>query len=222
MTFPAMAPAFGAGGSEPYERVLLGAASALTLRDAAAGRPGVAVDVGRFLGDPSAAERRLLRARRGPVLDIGCGPGRMLLAAARARRPALGIDVSAASVAIAAARGVIALHGSVFDALPAEGTWATALLLDGNIGIGGDPNLLLARCAELLHPAGVIVVETHPDEDRDARFAGIVEDDSGAVSETFPWAEAGANALRRHARAAGLTCRREWRAAGRSFAEYGF
>lgn len=215
------APAFGAGGSEPYERVLRGAASALTLRDAAAAGPGIPLDVSRFLGRPDAVERRLVRADRGPLLDIGCGPGRMLRAALRARRPALGIDISAASVAVASARGLIALHGSVFGAVPAEGAWTTALLLDGNIGIGGDPERLLARCGELLHPSGAVIVETHPDAARDVRFDGFVVDDSGAASGTFPWAEAGSVALRRHARSAGLTCRREWRAGRRHFAEYG-
>jgi SAM-dependent methyltransferase len=214
------APAFGVGGSEPYERVLRGVASALTLRDASDGGPGIPLDVGRFLGEPDAVERRLVRAHRGPLLDIGCGPGRMLRAALRARRPALGIDISPASVALAASRGLIAMHGSVFEAVPAEGAWTTALLLDGNIGIGGDPERLLARCAELLHPAGAVLVEAHPDAGRDIRFDGFVVDDSGASSGTFPWAEAGAGALRRHARSAGLTCRREWRAGRRHFAEY--
>jgi SAM-dependent methyltransferase len=214
------APAFGAGGSEPYARVLQGAASALTLRDASHAGPGIPVDVDRFLGEPDAVERRLVRTQRGPLLDIGCGPGRMLRAALRARRPALGIDVSAASVTVAAARGLIALHGSVFDAVPAEGAWTTALLLDGNIGIGGDPVRLLSRCAELLHPSGAVLVEAHPDAGRDVRFDGFVVDDSGAASSTFPWAEAGAVALRSHARSAGLTCRREWRAGRRHFAEY--
>ena len=37
-----------------------------------------------------------------------------------------------------------ALRRSVFDPLPGEGRWGTALLLDGNIGIGGDPRALLA------------------------------------------------------------------------------
>ncbi|MDP9442781.1 MAG: hypothetical protein M3P34_11540, partial [Actinomycetota bacterium] len=48
---------------------------------------------------------------------------------------------------------------SVFGALPGEGRWATALLIDGNIGIGGDPVALLRRVAELLRPAGVVLVE---------------------------------------------------------------
>jgi len=39
---------------------------------------------------------------------------------------------------------------SVFDALPAEGRWHTALLADGNVGIGGDPIRLLSRLRGLI------------------------------------------------------------------------
>ena len=36
-------------------------------------------------------------------------------------------------------------HQSVFDAVPDAGLWRCALLLDGSIGIGGDPEALLQR-----------------------------------------------------------------------------
>ena len=44
-----------------------------------------------------------------------------------------------------ATRGVAALLRDVFDPVPGEGRWETALLADGNIGIGGDPVALLER-----------------------------------------------------------------------------
>ena len=47
----------------------------------------------------------------------------------------------------------------VFGPLPGEGRWDTALLADGNIGIGGDPVALLARVRELLAPEGRVVVD---------------------------------------------------------------
>jgi hypothetical protein len=47
----------------------------------------------------------------------------------------------------------------VFRPLPGEGRWATALLLDGNVGIGGDPVALLRRLRELLGPDGRVVAE---------------------------------------------------------------
>ena len=65
---------------------------------------------------------------------------------------ALGIDVTpAARAAAARRRRRRVLRRCVFDRVPGEGRWRTALLLDGNIGIGGDPVALLAprsaRCS---------------------------------------------------------------------------
>ena len=51
------------------------------------------------------------------------------------------------------------LQRSVFETLPGEGRWRTVLLLDGNIGIGGDPVRLLRRCAGARAPPGCVVVE---------------------------------------------------------------
>ena len=48
---------------------------------------------------------------------------------------------------------------SVFGAVPRSGRWDTALLVDGNIGIGGGPVPLLRRVAELLAPGGQGLVE---------------------------------------------------------------
>ncbi|MGH9276345.1 MAG: class I SAM-dependent methyltransferase, partial [Acidimicrobiales bacterium] len=51
------------------------------------------------------------------------------------------------------------LRRSVFAPLPGEGRWGTALLLDGNVGIGGDPVALLRRCRELVRPGGHVLAE---------------------------------------------------------------
>ena len=112
------------------------------------------------------------------------------------------------------------LRRSVFDELPHSGRWGTAILIDGNIGIGGDPRALLRRCVELVRPAGRIIVETHADPVRDRAFRTIVIDDLGRRSLPFPWAEVGTVALRRHAAAVGLVVRREWTVVDRSFAAY--
>lgn len=211
---------FGAGHAEPYERALRAAHKRVVLRDLLRGHE-THVDLARFLAAPTAGERRLVEALPAPILDVGCGPGRMLQAARSARREALGVDVSPASVAIAASRGLRAIRRSVFDPIPGEGSWGSALLLDGNIGIGGEPADLLARCAELVRPTGRVVVETHRLRGRDHRFDGVIVGDDGGTSLPFRWAEVGAAALRRYAGIAGLTFVREWRASGRrAFAEY--
>ena len=59
-------------------------------------------------------------------------------------------------------RGGVALRRDVFDPLPGEGRWSHVLLVDGNIGIGGDPGVLLRRCAGLLRRGGTVLVEVDP------------------------------------------------------------
>lgn len=179
------------------------------------------LDLDRFLAAADAGDAEALADASGPMLDVGCGPGRVVHAAIMAGHLALGIDVSRTAVDIAQEHGLPVLRRSVFHDLPAEGTWGTALLIDGNIGIGGDPEALLARCAELVRPdGGRVLVETHPDPSRDRAFDGIVVDDLRRESLPFPWAEVGAIALRGHARRAGWHLVREWVTHGRAFAEY--
>ncbi len=64
----------------------------------------------------------------------------------------LGIDVVPEAVEQTRRRGASALQRDLFDALPGEGRWQTALLADGNVGIGGDPVALLARTRDLVQP----------------------------------------------------------------------
>ena len=63
---------------------------------------------------------------------------------------ALGLDAAAAASEIALARGAPVLQRSIFASVPGAGRWCSALLQDGNIGIGGDPEALLARIRALL------------------------------------------------------------------------
>ena len=211
----AHADAFG----EHYERALREPTGPVLLRGAAASG-GTRHDVDRYLGSADALEVRIARGLSGPVLDVGSGPGRMVRAAREAGFAALGVDVSSAAVQIARSRGIPVIQGSVFDALPNEGDWGTTLLLDGSIGIGGDPTALLSRCRELLRTGGLVLVETHVDSRRDRRFAGVLADENGATGGSFPWAEVGRHALRRYARDTRLLPVREWYAQGRWFAEY--
>ncbi|OIH97690.1 bifunctional 2-polyprenyl-6-hydroxyphenol methylase/3-demethylubiquinol 3-O-methyltransferase UbiG [Curtobacterium sp. MCBA15_001] len=219
MTDTTQAPVtFGTGGDEPYARALR---SDGRLRLTDPDRPDLAItmDVGRWNAAADRVDRSLLDGVDGPVIDIGCGPGRMLVAAGALGLPALGVDVSAEAVAIARRSGGRAVQGSVFEAVPEEGRWDTALVLDGNIGIGGDPAALLARCREIVRDGGRVVVETHDDADADHTYQARVIDTDGHASAEFPWAEVGLHALRRHAARVGLEPRASWTTAGRSFCE---
>ena len=96
----------------------------------------------------------LLAHCEGPTLDIGCGPGRLAAALARLGHAVLGIDVVPEAVDADPPPRRAALQRDLFDALPGEGRWETALLADGNVGIGGDPVALLRRTRELVHGHG--------------------------------------------------------------------
>jgi SAM-dependent methyltransferase len=211
-----VSPTFGAGGSEPYARALRSAsADVLYLHEL--GRGAAAMDVARWNRAADRVDLLLLASVLGPVLDIGCGPGRMVKAALELGLEALGIDVAPAAVEIARESGLPVFQGSVFEPVPQEGEWQTVLLVDGNIGIGGDVEAMLARCGQLLSPSGEIVVELHPDHDRDRTYIGRLVHPDGGESETFPWAEIGLSSIIRRAGKVGFVLRQAWSADDRSF-----
>ena len=101
--------------------------------------------------------------------------------------------MSEAAVAHTVGLGGQALRRSVFEPLPGEGRWNTALLIDGNIGIGGDPDALLRRIAQLLAPGRPVDRRDRP---RGRRRAGpgphrAGTDAQGAAGTPFPWARLG-------------------------------
>ena len=161
------------------------------------------LDVDRWRSAPDPAEAALLAALADPVLDVGCGPGRVASALAGEGRVGLGIDPSPAAVAEARRRGAAVLRRSVFDHLPGEGRWATVLLLDGNIGIGGAPDILLRRTTELLAPGGTVVAELGAPGFGSGRHVARIED-GDAVGPWFPWATVDVDAWPALAAEAGL------------------
>jgi SAM-dependent methyltransferase len=189
---------------------------ALTARDADGRAWPLRVD--RWLSPAHGADVRLLGRAVGPVLDVGCGPGRHVRALVALGVPALGVDVSRAAVDVARAGGAPVHHGDVFGPVPEAGTWATALLLDGNVGIGGDPAVLLARVAALLAEGGTILTEVDP-PGTGLSTAAIRLDDGRLLSDAFAWARVGADAIRAVAHAAGLRVAASWDDEGRWFTQ---
>lgn len=150
--------------------------------------------VHRWHGQAEPAMHRLIDRCAGPVLDIGCGPGRLSAALAARGLPALGIDTSAEAIRMTRERGGTALCRSVFDPLPGEGRWRHVLLADGNLGIGGDPVALLDRCAALVRRTGTVMVEL--DEPGGGLWRGWSRlRHAGGESVPFEWARVGLDAL---------------------------
>ncbi|MEU2714306.1 methyltransferase domain-containing protein [Streptomyces sp. NPDC007205] len=178
------------------------------------------LEVERWCARADAVDRAVLDRCEGAVLDVGCGPGRLVAELAARGRTVLGIDVSEAAVDHTVRLGGQALRRSVFDTLPGEGRWDTVLLMDGNIGIGGEPPVLLERVAALLRPGGLLLTETVPGH-VDERARVEVVDTVGAAQAggaPFPWARLGTPALLRYARRAGWRSVAQWSAGGRCFA----
>ena len=170
----------------------------------------------RWLAPADDVDAAVLERVAAPVLDMGCGPGRHLAALRAAGKRGLGVDLSPVAVRLARDRGADAVFGSVWTDVPGAGTWRTALLLDGNIGIGGAPAALLRRAGELLRPDGRVVVEVDPPGAPTHRTRIRIEA-GDAVSEWFAWARVGADGIARVADAAGFAAGARFTAAGRTF-----
>jgi SAM-dependent methyltransferase len=152
------------------------------------------------------ADKLFLRHCAGATIDVGCGPGRLTAELAAAGHVALGIDVVPEAVRQTRQRGGSALHRDVFDPLPGEGRWESVLLVDGNIGIGGDPIALLERLSRVLVGGGRIVVEVGGP----GTPTGAVEAQLAcgcAATAYFPWAVVGVDGLPALAARAALSVR---------------
>jgi SAM-dependent methyltransferase len=166
---------------------------------------------------PIPGDGSMLDRCTGPTLDVGAGPGRLTVALAERGVPALAIDITPGAVLLARSSGALALQRDVFGHLPATGRWATVLLADGNIGIGGDPLTLLGRAAELVRPGGAVVTETGP-PGAPSRCELARLRTPGGPGPWFPWASVAADRIRELGRACGLHVTQAWSDSGRWFA----
>ena len=170
----------------------------------------------RWLGPLTVEDDAVLARAVPPVLDVGCGPGRHVLALAQRGVVALGIDITPAAVELARRRGAPVLARSVFDRVPGAGRWACALLLDGNLGIGGDPSALLERVASLLAPGGTVLVEVDPPGTPTGAEVARFEI-GGVEGPWFAWTSVGADEVSAPAGAAGLVVEHVWPSGDRWF-----
>ena len=185
--------------------------------DEAGRRDPLRSDLERWCGEVDAVDLLLLSRAEGPVLDVGCGPGRLVAELARPGRSALGVDVASAAVHLTTAAGGAAIRRSVFDPLPGEGRWGAVLLADGNVGIGGDPVVLLRRGRRLAQPGGRVLVELEAPGTGCATVRTRLER-KGEVTPWFDWAHVAVDAVAGPAALAGLRVQDIWHAGGRWFA----
>ncbi len=161
------------------------------------------LDLGDWIHQADGEDLAMLALCDGPTLDVGCGPGRLTEALSLRGHVVLGIDVTREAVGQAVRRGGAAIRRDVFAPLPGEGRWFTALLADGNVGIGGDPVALLHRLRQVLDPRGRVVVELAPPGTQ-ARTGRAVLRDRGQVAQIFPWSVVGVDDIEGIAHEAGL------------------
>jgi SAM-dependent methyltransferase len=173
--------------------------------------------VDRWFGPITPADDSVLARVVSPALDVGCGPGRHVIALAERALVTLGIDITPYAVSFAQGRGAPVLERSVFERVPGAGRWATALLLDGNAGIGGNAVALLRRVASLLRPGGQLLLEADPPGSRRAVTTVRLEV-AGRAGPWFSWAPVPADALHTCAARAGCRVRELWRHDVRWFA----
>lgn len=161
----------------------------------------------RWHDDADADDAWMVGRCVGPTLDLGCGPGRLVVALADLGVPVLGVDVSVQAVERCLERGAAVLHRDAFERLPGEGRWGHVVLADGNIGIGGDPVFLLRRCRELIGENGTVLVELEPGAGLWQGAAHLEDTTDGASTPGpwFPWAVLGPTAVDAVAAEAGLT-----------------
>ncbi|MCV7432026.1 class I SAM-dependent methyltransferase [Mycolicibacterium bacteremicum] len=151
-------------------------------------------------------DRAIVDLCSGPTIDLGCGPGRLLVGLVQRGLPALGVDKSATAVELARSSGVPALCRDLFGPLPGTGRWQTALLADGNVGLGGDPWRVLRRAGELLCVGGECLAEF------DMATTGVKSqwvrlESTLMIGPWFKWASVGLDCAARIADDVGLTLR---------------
>ena len=132
-------------------------------------------------------DRAVVELCQGPIDRVQLRPGRLVTHLIQRGIPALGVDQSEIRCARPGS-GALVLLRDLFERCRAPGRWETVLLADGNVGLGGDPQVL-SRAAESISATGRCVVEF------EAAVAGCARAGSAGILDNigpwFRWASVG-------------------------------
>ena len=154
----------------------------------------------------SVFDRAIVDMCSGPTIDLGCGPGRLVAGLVRRGVPALGVDQSVCATELARGSCVPVLCRDMFGPLPGTGRWHTALLADGNVGLGGDPWRVLQRAGELLRRGGECLAEFDTGK-RGIDSQWVRLESADAIGPWFRWASVGLDCAARIAADVGFVMR---------------
>ena len=126
------------------------------------------------------------------MIEVGCGPGRMVRSLDHARRAVLGVDISSVAVEAGSRGGGQVLRRHLTDSPPGEGRWPTVLPLDGEVGIGGDVRAVVPL-PEPGRPWRSNHLRGRPGPHRNEAYE-VMLSDSRHRSAPMPWASIGGRA----------------------------
>lgn len=153
--------------------------------------------------EDSGFDRSAVEMCSGATIELGCGPGRLIDRLTARGLPAVGVDQSITAVMLAQRRGAAVVRGDVFGPLPGMQCWQTVLLVDGTVGLGGDPARILSRAADLLIPGGRCVTEFDP-LITGIRVGRVRLECGEVIGPWFHWARAGLDSAHRLAEQTGM------------------
>jgi SAM-dependent methyltransferase len=122
------------------------------------------LDLAFYLSDRvRSVEAKALSHAVGRILDIGCGAGRVMAYLQALGHDVVGIDIDAKLVELCRKRGLTRVSVSSYEQLTDVGTFETLLLMDRNIGMGGNTEGLLKLfelCHDLCCPQGLLIFDS--------------------------------------------------------------
>jgi 2-polyprenyl-3-methyl-5-hydroxy-6-metoxy-1,4-benzoquinol methylase len=105
------------------------------------------------------AEIEGVLGRRGRLLDVGCGEGGLIEAAARAGWQAEGTEISSTMIRYANEERGLVVHKGVLEDVPLETRAYDAVVMNHVLEHVRDPQSTLSRVCRLLAPGGLVRVE---------------------------------------------------------------